>query len=72
VAAWLQFEVPSSTHNLDHVRTELEPPQNSGRFMARLRRIQHHRITLNDSQPAAGLSTIDQEQASILAALTIK
>jgi transposase len=42
------------------------------RALAKLRRIQHHRVTLNDSQPVAGLSSIDQEQASILAALTIK
>ena len=42
------------------------------RALARLRRIQHHRVTLNDSQPVAGLSSIDQEQVSILAALTIK
>lgn len=42
------------------------------RALARLRRIQHHRITLNDTQPVAGLSAIDQEQAGILAALAIK
>lgn len=42
------------------------------RALAKLRRIQHHRVTLNDSQPVAGLSAIDQEQASILAALTVK
>ena len=42
------------------------------RALQRLRRIQHHRVTLNASQPMAGLSSIDQEQASILAALTIK
>jgi transposase len=40
--------------------------------LAKLRRIQHHRVTLNDNQAVAGLSTIDQEQASILASLTIK
>jgi hypothetical protein len=40
--------------------------------LAKLRRIQHHRVTLNDSQPVAGLSSIDQEPISILAALTIK
>ena len=42
------------------------------RALAKLRRIQHHRVTLNDSQPVTGLSSIDQEQTSILAALTIK
>jgi hypothetical protein len=40
--------------------------------LANLRRIQHHRVTLNDNQAVAGLSTIDQEHASILASLTIK
>ena len=42
------------------------------RALAKLRRIQRHRVTLNDSQPIAGLSSIDQEQVNILAALTIK
>ena len=42
------------------------------RALERLRRIQHHRVTLNASQPMAGLSTIDQEQSEILAALSIK
>ena len=37
----------------------------------KLRRIQHQRVTLN-SQPMAGLSSITQEHAGILAALTIK
>lgn len=41
------------------------------RALAKLRRIQHQRVTLN-SQPIAGLSSITQEHASILAALTIK
>ena len=42
------------------------------RALQRLRRIQHHRITLNASEPLTGLSSIDQEQTGILAALTIK
>ena len=42
------------------------------RALERLRRIQHHRVTLNASQPVTGLSAIDQEQADILTALTIK
>ena len=42
------------------------------RALQRLRRIQHHRVTLGASQPLSGLSSIDQEQAGILAALTIK
>lgn len=42
------------------------------RALQRLRRIQHHRVTLNASQPLTGLSSIDQEQADILTALAIK
>ena len=41
------------------------------RALQQLRRIQHHRVTLNASQPLTGLSSIDQNQAGILAALTI-
>jgi hypothetical protein len=42
------------------------------RALQRLRRIQHHRVTLDASQPMTGLSSVDEEQAGILAALTIK
>lgn len=42
------------------------------RALSKLRRIQHHRVTLNGNQPATGLSSINKEQADILAALTIK
>ncbi|MCZ8112560.1 MAG: IS1634 family transposase, partial [Rubrivivax sp.] len=41
------------------------------RALQHLRRIQHHRVTLNGSAPAAGLSNIDKEQAAILSALTV-
>lgn len=41
------------------------------RALSKLRRIQHHRVTLNGTQPATGLSSINKEQANILAALTI-
>ena len=34
--------------------------------------ILHHQVIVNDTQPVTGLSTINQEQAAILAALTIK
>ena len=40
--------------------------------LAKLRRIQHHRVTLNGTQPVTGISSINKEQADILAALTIK
>ena len=42
------------------------------RALSRLRRIQHHRVTLNGTQPVAGLSSISQDQADILSALSIK
>lgn len=42
------------------------------RALAKLRRIQHHRVAVNGAQPVAGLSTINKEQTDILAALTIK
>lgn len=42
------------------------------RALANLRRIQHHRVTLNGADTIAGVSTINDEQSSILAALTIK
>jgi hypothetical protein len=42
------------------------------RALDTLRRIQYHRVTLNGSQPVAGLSSILQEHTAILAALDIK
>ena len=48
--------------------TKLSPE----RALSKLRRIQHHRITLNGAQPVCGLSSVSQEQADILAALNIK
>lgn len=42
------------------------------RALAKVRRIQHHRVCVNDTEPVAGLSSIDHEQATILAALSIK
>ena len=42
------------------------------RALAQLRRIQHHRIILNDSQPVAGLSSVTTQHAAILAALNIQ
>lgn len=42
------------------------------RALSKLRRIQHQQITLNSTQPIAGLSTITQEHTAILTALTIK
>ena len=48
--------------------TQLSPE----RALSKLRRIQHQQITLNSTQPVAGLSTITQEHTAILTALTIK
>ena len=42
------------------------------RALSQLRRIQHHRVTLNDTQPVTGLSTISQQQTDIFCALTLK
>ena len=42
------------------------------RALDSLRRIQHHRVTLNGSAPVAGLSSIQQGHTAILAALAIK
>lgn len=39
--------------------------------LAQLRRIQHHRISINDAAPINGISTIDAVQASVLAALKV-
>jgi len=42
------------------------------RALTKLRRIQHHRVTLNGTESVAGISTINREQTDILTALTIK
>ena len=42
------------------------------RALAKLRRIQHHRVTLNGTESVTGISSINKEQTDILAALTIK
>ena len=38
----------------------------------RLRRIQHHRVSINSAAPITGVSTINNEQAEVFAALNIK
>jgi transposase len=42
------------------------------RALANLRRIQHHRVILSGADTVAGVPTINDEQSSIFAALTIK
>jgi hypothetical protein len=49
-------------------KSELSPE----RALAQLRRIQHHRVSVNAAAPIAGISTIDTGQTEILAALSIK
>jgi transposase len=41
------------------------------RALAQLRRIQHHRIQINQTQPVTGLSTASKEQHAILSALNL-
>ena len=40
--------------------------------LARLRRIQRHRIAIDGGSPVSGISTIDSTQASVLAALKVR
>ena len=57
------------------MRTRLrasDTPLSPERALEKLRRIQHHQVTLNNTQPVTGLSTINQEHTTILSALTIK
>ncbi len=42
------------------------------RALEKLRRIQHHQVTVNDRHSVTGLSAINQEHSDILSALTIK
>ena len=57
--------ISSSLHVSD---THLSPE----RALEKLRRIQHHKVMLNNAQTICGLSTITQKHAAILAALNIK
>ena len=42
------------------------------RALLLLRRIQHHHVTMNNTQPVSGISSISQEQTGILTALGVK
>lgn len=53
---------------LAQAKAELSPE----RALAKLRRIQHHNVTLGGTQPVSGISTISIEQTEILSALAIK
>ena len=47
-------------------------PLSPERALASLRRIQHHHVTLNGTQPVTGLSAITKEHTDILNSLTVK
>jgi len=55
-------------HRLRQARSELSPDQ----ALAQLRRIQRHSVSINRTAPVAGVSIINQKQASVLAALNVK
>jgi len=40
--------------------------------LAQLRRIQRHRVCINEAQPISGISSVNHEQAALLAALKLK
>ncbi|MBL0090005.1 MAG: hypothetical protein IPP44_26295 [Ideonella sp.] len=41
-------------------------------YTAQLRRIQRHSVSINRAAPVTGVSTINTQQASVLAALNVK
>jgi transposase len=49
-------------------QTQMSPEK----ALTKLRRIQHHKVVLNESAPISGLSSITHEHQSILSALNIK
>ena len=53
---------------LKQAKSELSPDQ----ALAQLRRIQRHSVSINRATPVAGVSTINTQQASVLAALKVK
>ena len=49
-------------------KSELSPE----RALAQLRRIQRHKVRINQGEPVTGISTINDEQAKVLASLNIR
>ncbi len=47
-------------------------PTAADQALAQLRRIQRHSLSINRAAPATGMSTINSQQASVLAALNVK
>ena len=40
--------------------------------LAKLRRVQRHTVTIDDAAPVSGISTINEEQSGVLAALKLR
>jgi transposase len=55
-------------HRLKQAKSELSPDQ----ALAQLRRIQRHSVSINRAAPVTGVSTVNDQQASVLAALNAK
>jgi transposase len=55
-------------HRLKLAKSDLSPE----RALAQLRRIQKHSVSINAAAPITGISTINTQQATVLAALKIK
>jgi transposase len=55
-------------HRLKSAKSEISPEQ----ALAQLRRIQRHSVSINRAAPIAGVSTVNTEQAKVLAALKVK
>ena len=53
---------------LKFAKSDLTPEK----ALAQLRRIQRHSVSINQAQPISGVSTINDQQASVLAALNLK
>ena len=55
-------------HRLKSANSEISPEQ----ALAQLRRIQRHSVSINRAAPMTGVSTVNTEQAKVLAALNVK
>lgn len=55
-------------HRLKLAKSEISPEQ----ALAQLRRIQRHSVSINRAAPMVGVSTVNTEQAKVLAALNVK
>jgi hypothetical protein len=53
---------------LKHADTGLSPEA----ALANLRRIQRHSVSIDNGAPVSGISTINHDQAAIMAALKVK